>query len=109
MGPGGRTAGVAVWAGGVSGTTVDTRAGIGAVAVRRGVPTGISAPEGRDTEIPIDVAGGWVEAAAGGVGFCAGTTLKGVRREAGLMVVLVRGMGTKAGKRDKGDGLGSRW
>ena len=106
VGPGWRAA---AWAGGVSGTSVDLGTGLVASSVRRGVPAGISTSDGRDTEIPIDVAGGWVEAAAGGGGPGAGTTLKGVRRDAGLMVVLVRAMGAKAGKRERGKGLGSRW
>ena len=100
---------MAAWAGGVSGTIVDLESELEGCSVRRGVPAGISATEGRDTEIPIDVAGGWVEAAAGGGGFFAGTTLKGVLREAGRMVVLVRAMGAKSGKRERGKGLGSRW
>ena len=98
-----------MWAGGVSGTTVDTRTGLGAGSVCRVVPTGISAPGGRDTEIPIDVADGWVEAAAGGGGTGAWARLMVVCRVAGLMVVLVRAMGAKSGKRDRGKGLRSRW
>ena len=98
-----------MWAGGVSGTTVDTRAGLGAGAVCRVVPTGISAPEGLDTEVPIDVADGWVGAAAGDGGSGAWVRLMVVCRDAGLMVLLVRAMGAKSGKRDRGKGLGSRW
>ena len=106
-GPGWIAAGRAAWAGGVSGTIVDLGSGLEVGPVRRGVPAGISATEGRDTEIPIDVAGGWVEAAAGGGGLM--LDVKGVFREAGRMVVLVRAMGAKSGKRERGKGLGSRW
>ena len=106
MGPGG---GAVVGARGIAGTIVDLGMGLEVGSVCRVVPAVILMPEGRDTEISVDFAGGWVEAAAGSGGTGAGSRLMVVCRDTSLMILLVRAMGAKAGKCKRGKGLGIRW